>query len=386
MPLKLNSTGGGSVSLDAPSTASTFTLTLPAANATVATTTGTLTNPTINGFTGDTSVINVGSGQFYKDTSGNVGIGTTSPTQRLETSGGLRIGAATLTPAFSGGIFSYDTPVTRAFVGDGTGYSWRFSSRASSTTTDLVFIQDNASVGIATTPSTKLHVKGANEPLRLQSDTVSSAMYQTIYNSAGSRRMYQGYAGASTSDYSLWNEESGAILFGTNSIERARITSTGDLFAGTATANPSWASRVTLSTDGGTTRWAVGPYGTATNFIISASASGGVYLNGTAATSWTAVSDERWKTDFFPINDALPKVCSLRAITGVYKDDEAKTRKPFLIAQDVLSVFPEAVDTSNPDRYGLSYTDMIPLLVASIKELKSALDAANTRIAQLEAK
>lgn len=37
----------------------------------------TLTNPTINGFTGDTSVINIGSGQFYKDASGNLGIGVT---------------------------------------------------------------------------------------------------------------------------------------------------------------------------------------------------------------------------------------------------------------------------------------------------------------------
>lgn len=39
----------------------------------------TLTNPTINGFTGNTAVVNIGSGQVYKDTSGNVGIGTTSP-------------------------------------------------------------------------------------------------------------------------------------------------------------------------------------------------------------------------------------------------------------------------------------------------------------------
>lgn len=38
-----------------------------------------LNNPTINGFTGDTAVINVGSGQFYKAVGGNVGIGTTSP-------------------------------------------------------------------------------------------------------------------------------------------------------------------------------------------------------------------------------------------------------------------------------------------------------------------
>jgi hypothetical protein len=87
MPVAIKSTGGGSVTLTAPSTASDYTLTLPAATATVATTTGTLTNPTINGFTGDTSVINVGSGQFYKDTSGNVGIGTSSPTGRLDVVG-----------------------------------------------------------------------------------------------------------------------------------------------------------------------------------------------------------------------------------------------------------------------------------------------------------
>ena len=34
-----------------------------------------LSNPVINGFTGDTSVVNIGSNQIYKDTSGNVGFG-----------------------------------------------------------------------------------------------------------------------------------------------------------------------------------------------------------------------------------------------------------------------------------------------------------------------
>lgn len=43
----------------------------------------TLTNPTINGFTGSTAVVNIGSGQIYKDTSGNVGIGTTTPASLL---------------------------------------------------------------------------------------------------------------------------------------------------------------------------------------------------------------------------------------------------------------------------------------------------------------
>jgi hypothetical protein len=89
MPIKLKSSGGGDVTLDVPSTASTYTLTLPATTATVATTTGTLTNPTINGFTGDTSIINVGSGQLYKDASGNVGIGTSSPSEKLQVVGNI---------------------------------------------------------------------------------------------------------------------------------------------------------------------------------------------------------------------------------------------------------------------------------------------------------
>jgi hypothetical protein len=51
----------------------------------------TLTNPAINGFTGDTSVINIGSGQLYKDASGNVGIGTSSPQAPLNVVGAARI-------------------------------------------------------------------------------------------------------------------------------------------------------------------------------------------------------------------------------------------------------------------------------------------------------
>ena len=38
-----------------------------------------LNNPVINGFTGDTALINVGSGQFYKAVGGNIGINTTTP-------------------------------------------------------------------------------------------------------------------------------------------------------------------------------------------------------------------------------------------------------------------------------------------------------------------
>ncbi len=65
MSIKLNSSGGGSVTIQEPTTASAYMLTLPA--------------QTANIITDSSEVLNIGSGQFYKDSSGNVGIGTSNP-------------------------------------------------------------------------------------------------------------------------------------------------------------------------------------------------------------------------------------------------------------------------------------------------------------------
>jgi len=181
------------------------------------------------------------------------------------------------------------------------------------------------------------------------------------------------------------NGASGVLGLYTSSTERARITSGGDLLVG-ATSLGAWDTRLTLSSDTGTTKWGVGPYSTATNFVISASASAGVYLAGTTATSWSSVSDERHKDIIEPIANAAEKVCTLRAVIGKYKADETNTRKSFLIAQDVLAVLPEAVDISNPERFGLAYSDMVPLLVAAIQEQQALINDLRARVAQLEAK
>ena len=122
----------------------------------------------------------------------------------------------------------------------------------------------------------------------------------------------------------------------------------------------------------------------------NAALSGGVNLaNG--ATSWSAVSDENKKDIIEPIENGLDKVASLRAIIGKYKADAEGTRRSFLIAQDVQAVLPEAVThitdiTDGSMALGLSYTDVIPLLVSAIKDLKQIVDAQATEIAELKAK
>jgi hypothetical protein len=115
-------------------------------------------------------------------------------------------------------------------------------------------------------------------------------------------------------------------------------------------------------------------YERATSRLYAYSQSGGVYLAPTS-TSWTSNSDERGKDIIEPIADAVNKVSTLRTVIGKYKNDKEGTRRSFLIAQDVQAVLPEAVDASNPDNLGVQYSDVIPLLVAAIKELKAEFDA-----------
>jgi hypothetical protein len=111
--------------------------------------------------------------------------------------------------------------------------------------------------------------------------------------------------------------------------------------------------------------------------------SGGVELFA-GNTSWSSLSDERAKDIIEPISNALYKVNKLRSVIGKYKADDEGIRRSFLIAQDVKQVLPEAVEKTNfeidGDEYlALTYDAIIPLLVASVKEITKELDALKNK-------
>jgi hypothetical protein len=166
--------------------------------------------------------------------------------------------------------------------------------------------------------------------------------------------------------------------------ERMRIDSSGNLLVGTTASFTS--ERATFVSAANTTvmtlRYSGATAGRYTRFACDGN--NAIFIvdnNGTGqyqnygSSSWTAISDERYKDIIEPIENATEKVASLRSVIGKLKTDPEGTRKSFLIAQDVQKVFPEAVDSNNPEKLGIAYTDIIPLLVASIKELKAELDA-----------
>ncbi len=81
----------------------------------------TLNNPVINGFTGNTSIVNIGAGQVYKDAAGNVGIGTTSPAQKLAVAGSMSAGAAIFTGS---GISTEDVAIEVGGSRTGSGNAY----------------------------------------------------------------------------------------------------------------------------------------------------------------------------------------------------------------------------------------------------------------------
>jgi|LakMenEpi03Aug12_release.lakeMendotaPanAssembly.Ray.scaffolds.fasta_scaffold103596_1 hypothetical protein len=100
--------------------------------------------------------------------------------------------------------------------------------------------------------------------------------------------------------------------------------------------------------------------------------------------SWSTLSDLRDKNVYNNIENALDKISSINSVYYNYKTDEEDTpRRVGFIAQEVQAVYPEAVteiqrEIDNPTeetkRLSLSYTDMIPLLLQAIKELKEEFD------------
>lgn len=85
----------------------------------------------------------------------------------------------------------------------------------------------------------------------------------------------------------------------------------------------------------------------------------------------TAFSDRRLKTDITKITFALDKVAKLNGYTYTRIDSGAKHTG--LIAQEVLEVLPEAVET-NGEHLALAYGNMMGLMVEAIKELKARVE------------
>ena len=304
-----------------------------------------------------------GSGSFFplnlNPLGGNVGIGTSSPAQKLSVNGNI---VTTGEIAFSGADFIYSwaggtTGQRRAgFYLDGSNQVVRFYTAQN----EVARINSAGNVGIGTSsPTDRLTV-------------VSGDIYQFAFkNSSASSTGALGYN--STND----------MLFNANGAERMRIDSSGNLLVGT-TVEPSGVgtSGVMVQDLSGTAgriflgKTASGSVDALANYHDGTYVGGVVYSN--TATSFPTSSDERLKHDIVDAPDAADLIDAIKVRSFKWNADNSEQRYG-MIAQELLEVAPEAVSRpADPEEMmGVDYSKLVPMLVKEIQSLRA-------RVAQLE--
>ena len=104
------------------------------------------------------------------------------------------------------------------------------------------------------------------------------------------------------------------------------------------------------------------------------------------ATSFVATSDIRHKENISELNDPLGKICSIRGVNFNFKEDNEKNTHAGILAQEVESVIPEAINKSNKEKWSANYNTFVSYLIESVKILKKDCDDKDKKIENLESK
>ena len=230
--------------------------------------------------------------------------------------------------------------------------------------TTALTIDTSQNVGIGTSsPTVKLDVTGN---LKVTNSSGSTIVANRTSN-PGSLELQ--HSGVQTAQFSAISGGGVATFTGSTPTERMRIIATGQVGINVIPSPSNTFNVVNISGD---------------NVCYFRNAVGtGVYLQD-GQSSWSSASDERIKDIIEPITGSAEKLSTLRTIIGKFKTDAEGVRRPFLIAQDVEKILPEAVNTTPNGDMGLNYVDLIPLLVNAIKELNEKTEAQALEIQALK--
>jgi len=91
----------------------------------------------------------------------------------------------------------------------------------------------------------------------------------------------------------------------------------------------------------------------------------------TTSVSVNVASDRKLKKDITKIGPSLEKISTLSGYTYRLKDDSYKHVHLGLIAQEIETVFPQAVKTDFRGLKSVAYTELLAPIIESIKELKT---------------
>ena len=295
--------------------------------------------------TGGTGVVNLGSGQVYKDASGNVGIGVTPS-------------------AWSSG--------RKAIELGSVGNAWHAGS-GGNTQVDLV-------AGAYYNTGWKYAATNTGAISRFSMNDLQYGQVEW-YNAA------QGTAGAAiTWTQAMTLDSSGNLLVGTTSnfnngkisVVTASAILTGTISAGSGAGIGIDFQRTAANGD-------------IAYFRSTTGLAGFITITGANTCTYNSVSDVRLKENIVDAPSALTRVESLQVRSFDWKDGTGAVPYGF-IAQELNEVVPEAVSqgTTNEDGsmltpWGVDTSLLVPYLTKAIQEQQTLITALTARITALEA-
>jgi Chaperone of endosialidase len=300
-------------------------------NTTINSGNSTVFNMTYTGaLTGGTGVVNLGSNQFYKDTNGNVGYGVI-PSAWNSSAKAIQVNTRGVIYEFSGNIgignnyyidgSSFNKYLTTnpasAYLQDATGNHVWYTAPSGTAGT-------NATLTARTSVNSQGHFTVGNNGVAIVSN--SEPFVQVVNNFAGGQFIC-GQTGSLFWNFGRDNVTTGYFVFGFN--------------------------------------------GTQVSYINNST---GVY---------TAISDKRLKKNITPLQYGLKEVLALNPVMYNMKtEDDDKKKHIGLIAQEVKIVIDELVEDIDETKqsYGLSATEIVPVLIKAIQELNGKIQTLEAKI------
>lgn len=264
--------------------------------------------------------------------SGDVGIGTSSPSNKLDVNGSVNIGAALLTGT---GVSTGDAQIELGGNRTGNG---------------------NAYIDWHTTA-------GADYEMRI-------ARYTGVNGGAD-------ILNTGTGNFSIGQQGGAPFLFLTANAERARITSDGNLLVGTSSTFDNVSYLIAQFQGGVSTKIAGTSLTSQMSFFNDNGRVGYIGTSGTT-TSYNTSSDARLKHDIVDAPEASSLIDAIKVRSFKWNADNSEQRYG-MVAQELLEVAPEAVSVPADEEQmmGVDYSKLVPMLIKEVQQLRA-------RVAQLE--
>jgi hypothetical protein len=361
------------------------------------------------------------------DSSGNLGLGTSSPTTKLNLGGStdqtIQVNGAS-TAAFLGvstsvsQISSNRNPVTGTIYNTGAAVSYinlqaangdsniQFYTSATNNTnpSESMRITASGAVGIGTSsPSSKLEIVGVNPKLTINANDSVNGRNATL-------SLIQGVSSDPSGTCQIMYGASNSTSAGTltfvegDGTERARIDSSGKTFINCTSVPYSGTSAyLNVNSNLGSGIYAITTSVNSTasqghiNFVNNNGGVGSISTSA-SATSFNTSSDYRLKNTIAPMTGALAKVALLKPST--YKWNVDGSNGEGFIAHELAEVVPDCVtgekdgveiytdesgnEQTRPKYQGIDVSFLVATLTAAIQEQQALIETLTQRITALE--